>query len=112
MIRHARHLLPEGGADNAAYTAEKTLHDLGDRVPGDLKTDVENKIADVHAALATDDVQRMRDARDALQQAMFRISEQIYSQSGGASTSGEPEGENPSSGPSDDNTVEGEFKEA
>jgi molecular chaperone DnaK len=99
--------------DNSAYTAEKTLRDLGDRVPGDLKTDVENKIADVRAALATDDVQRMRDARDALQQAMFRISEQIYSQAGGGSTAGgEPEGENPSSGPSDDNTVEGEFKEA
>ncbi|HEX3272987.1 MAG TPA: molecular chaperone DnaK [Ktedonobacterales bacterium] len=99
--------------DNSAYTAEKTLRDLGDRVPGDLKTDVENKIADVRAALATDDVQRMRDARDALQQAMFRISEQIYSQSGGASTGGEPSDENPSSnGPSDDNTVEGEFKEA
>jgi molecular chaperone DnaK len=68
----------------------------------------------VRAALATDDVQRMRDARDALQQAMFRISEQIYSQAGGAdaTSGGEPGGENPSSGPSDDNTVEGEFKEA
>jgi molecular chaperone DnaK len=99
--------------DNAAYTAEKTLRDLGDKVPSDLKGDVENKIGDVRAALATDDVQRMRDARDALQQAMFRISEQIYGQSGGASsTGGEPDGENPSSGPSDDNTVEGEFKEA
>jgi molecular chaperone DnaK len=99
--------------DNAAYTAEKTLRDLGDRVPSDLKADVESKIGDVRAALATDDVQRMRDARDALQQAMFRISEQIYSQAGGSSTdSGAPGGENPSDGPSDDNTVEGEFKEA
>jgi molecular chaperone DnaK len=99
--------------DNAAYTAEKTLRDLGDRVSGDLKADVETKIADVRAALATDDVQRMRDARDALQQAMFRISEQIYSQAGGGSTDGgTPSGENPSDGPSDDNTVEGEFKEA
>jgi molecular chaperone DnaK len=98
--------------DNAAYTAEKTLRDLGDRVAPDLKTEVENKITDVRAALATDDVQRMRDARDALQQAMFRISEQIYSQAGSGSTGGEPGAENPSSGPSDDNTVEGEFKEA
>jgi molecular chaperone DnaK len=97
--------------DNAAYTAEKTLRDLGDRVPGDLKAEAESKIGDVRAALATDDVQRMRDARDALQQAMFRISEQIYSQAGG-STGAEPGDENPSSGPSDDNTVEGEFKEA
>jgi molecular chaperone DnaK len=98
--------------DNAAYTAEKTLRDLGDRVPGDLKAEAESKIGDVRAALATDDVQRMRDARDALQQVMFRISEQIYSQAGGSSTGAEPGGENPSSGPSDDNTVEGEFKEA
>src|SRR5262249_5191936 len=55
--------------DNAAYTAEKTLRDLGDKVPSDLKADVESKIGDVRAALATDDIQRMRDARDALQQA-------------------------------------------
>ena len=32
-------------ADNAAYTAEKTLRDLGDKVPADLKTDVETRIA-------------------------------------------------------------------
>ena len=50
-------------ADNAAYTAEKTLRDLGDQVPGDLKTDVETKIADVRAALGTDDVERMRAAQ-------------------------------------------------
>jgi molecular chaperone DnaK len=98
--------------DNAAYTAEKTLRDLGDRVSSDLKADVENKIADVRAALATDDVQRMRDARDALQQAMYRISEQIYSQTGSGSPEQPDGGANPSSGPSDDNTVEGEFKEA
>ncbi len=29
--------------DNSAYTAEKTLRDLGDQVPSDLKTDVENE---------------------------------------------------------------------
>ena len=48
-------------ADNAAYTAEKTLRDLGDRIPADLKSDVDTKIADVRAALGTDDVERMRD---------------------------------------------------
>ena len=71
-------------ADNAAYTAEKTLRDLGDRIPADLKSDVETKIADVRAALGTDDIERMRSAKDALQQAMYKVSEQIYSAGSGA----------------------------
>src|SRR5690348_3176968 len=98
-------------ADNAAYTAEKTLRDLGDRVPSDLKTDVETKVGDVRAALATDDVQRMRDAKDALQAAMLKVGEQLYAAAGAATGgSGASGGESSPGGP-EDNTVEGEFKE-
>ncbi|MBF6589412.1 MAG: molecular chaperone DnaK [Ktedonobacterales bacterium] len=93
-------------ADNAAYTAEKTLRDLGDKVSGDLKGDVEAKIADVRAALATDDITRIRGAKDALQQAMFKVSEQLYSAAGAADG-----GPGDAGGPAEDNTVEGEFKE-
>ncbi|HEX6817740.1 MAG TPA: molecular chaperone DnaK [Ktedonobacterales bacterium] len=96
-------------ADNAAYAAEKTLRDLGDKVPADLKSDVESKIQDVRSALGTDDVARMRAAKDALQAAMLKIGEQIYSQAG-ATSGGEPEGT--AGNPTDENTVDGEFKEA
>ena len=34
-------------ADNAVYTAEKVLRDLGDKVPGDLKSQVEDQVAKV-----------------------------------------------------------------
>ncbi|HEV2235711.1 MAG TPA: molecular chaperone DnaK [Ktedonobacterales bacterium] len=101
-------------ADSAAYTAEKTLKDLGDKVSADVKADVEAKVADVRAALGTDDVARMRNAKDALQQAMYKVSEQIYSAagaSGGSQPSEQPGESGPSSSPQDDNTVEGEFKE-
>ncbi|HEV8192783.1 MAG TPA: molecular chaperone DnaK [Ktedonobacterales bacterium] len=94
-------------ADNAAYTAEKTLRDLGDRVPSDLKTDVETKVGDVRAALSTDDVDRIRAAKDELQQAMYRVSEQIYAAGAGAGAGATPD----DSGAADDNTVEGQFKE-
>jgi molecular chaperone DnaK len=99
-------------ADSAAYTAEKTLKDLGDKVSADVKADVESKVADVRAALGTDDVARMRNAKDALQQAMYKVSEQIYSAAGasGAQSSEQP-GESGPTSPPDDNTVEGEFKE-
>src|SRR5262249_41661175 len=79
-------------ADSAAYTAEKTLRDLGDKVSGDVKSDVESKIADVRSALATDDVSRIRSAKDALQQAMYKVSEQIYAAAGAGAGGGSAAG--------------------
>ena len=95
-------------SDNAAYTAEKTLRDLGDKAPADLKSDAEARIADVRAALATDDVERIKSARDALQAAMFKVSESIYSAAGAGATAG---GETDSTGPQGDDAVEADFKE-
>ncbi|HEX2350377.1 MAG TPA: molecular chaperone DnaK [Ktedonobacterales bacterium] len=99
-------------SDNAAYTAEKTLRDLGEKVPADQKTEAETRIADVRAALATDDVERIKSARDALQQAMFKVSESIYAAAGGGA-GGSDGGESSSDGSaqSGDDTVEADFKE-
>ncbi len=95
-------------ADSEAYNAEKTLRELGDKISPEQKTDVESKITDVRAALGTDDLERIKTAREALQQAFYKISEQIYS-----AMSNNPGG--PTNGPTepgpDDNTVEGEYKE-
>ena len=101
-------------ADNSAYQAEKTLRDLADKVSPDLKSDVESKISDVRAALGTDDLERMRAAKDALQAVMLKVGEQVYSASAGSAPSGDSGsgGDEGSSGaPTEDNTVEGEFKE-
>jgi molecular chaperone DnaK len=98
-------------ADSAAYTAEKTLRDLGDKVSSDVRSDVESKIADVRSALGTDDVGRMRSAKDALQQAMYKVSEQIYAAAGAGQGGSNPGEASSGSSGSDDNTVEGEFKE-
>ncbi len=97
-------------ADNAAYTAEKTLRDLADKVPADLKTEAETRISDVRAALATEDVERIKSAREALQTAMFKISESIYS----AASAGPSDGastEEAGAGSAGDNTVDADFKE-
>jgi molecular chaperone DnaK len=104
-------------ADNSAYQAEKTLRDLGDKVSPEVKSDVESKISDVRAALGTDDLERMRSAKDALQSAMLKVGEQVYASSAGAAGGGSAGGSDGDSGSStggssnDDNTVEGEFKE-
>ena len=102
-------------ADSEAYNAEKTLRELGDKITAEQKTEVEGKIADVRAALSTDDVERIKTAREALQQSFYKISEQIYSSmgaTGGDETpSGTDGGSTTGNQGGDDDTVEGEYKE-
>ncbi|HKV84122.1 MAG TPA: molecular chaperone DnaK [Ktedonobacterales bacterium] len=98
-------------ADNAMYQSEKTLRDVGDKVSADVKSDVEAKLADVRAALATDDIERIRSSKDALQTAMLKVGEQLYAAAGAAGGApGEGDGAE-GAAPETDNTVEGEFKE-
>jgi len=55
-------------ADNLAYQAEKALRDAGDKVPADVKSDVEQKVAAVKDALKTDDTEKIKSAAEALRQ--------------------------------------------
>jgi molecular chaperone DnaK len=103
-------------ADTAAYRSEKSLSELGDKISSEQKSDLETKIADVRAALAGEDIERIKSSREALEQAFYRLSESIYRQPGEPSGAGDYSGagEQPSSGSSDrprDDTIEGEYKE-
>lgn len=104
-------------ADSAAYRCEKSLAELGDKLSSDLKSDLETKIADVRAALAANDVTKIKSAREALEQAFYKASESIYRQTGassggdfGGDFSGDPQPSDPGHGVHDD-TIEGEYKE-
>lgn len=99
-------------ADSAAYRAEKSINELSDKLSAEQKSELETKVADIRAALSTEDVPRIKAAREALEQSFHKISETIYRQSGGAPGGdySTPEQETPGSGPSDD-TIEGEYKE-
>ncbi len=106
--------------DTMAYSIEKTLKDLGDKVPADTKKDVEEKLAALRDALKTDDVERIKSATEALRAASTKIGEVMYQQEQ-AQQQGEqqsqpgpeqPEGEPAGAGAKKDgDTIEGEFKE-
>ncbi|HLI90891.1 MAG TPA: molecular chaperone DnaK [Ktedonobacteraceae bacterium] len=102
-------------ADSAAYRSEKSLAELGDKVTPEQKSEIEAKIGDVRAALATDDVARIKSAREALEQAFHKVSEAIYRQSAAGAGAGydgaQPGGENQGGTGSQDDTIEGEYKE-
>jgi molecular chaperone DnaK len=109
-------------ADSLAYNAEKTLRDLGEQVPAEIKSDVETKVTAVRDALATEDTDRIKSATDELSQAMQQIGQAMYAQQQAtAGTRGpgfdnmtgngasEPGAEGSTT--ADEGTVEGEFRE-
>jgi molecular chaperone DnaK len=94
-------------ADSAAYQAERTLRDVGDKVSAAVRSEVEDKVKVVRDALASNDITRLRSATEELESAMQRIGQDAYSQNGASAGAG-------SQGPtseSDSGTVEGEYRE-
>jgi molecular chaperone DnaK len=93
-------------ADSLAYSAEKTLRDNQDKVPADLRTEVEGKIAAVRTALQGSELSAVQAAVNELNASLQRIGEAVYGAQPGAAPEGAPEG-----GESPEGTVEGEFRE-
>ena len=93
-------------ADTLVYQTEKTLKDLGDKVPEDTKTMVEEAVAGAKSALEGDDTDALTAASDKLREAGMKLGEIAYQTaeaeaSEGASTeSGEAE-----SAPAEDEEV-------
>jgi molecular chaperone DnaK len=95
-------------ADSMAYAAEKTLRDLGDKVPADIRNEVEGKVAAVRSALQGQDIARIRSTTQELNESLQRIGASMYEQAGPAQP---PPGGQPEQEPPDEGTVEGEFRE-
>ena len=98
-------------AENAAYTAEKMLRDNVDKVPADLKEEIEGKIAAVRSAVQAGVTDQIRSALEELQTIVQKVGQTVYGQA--AEESGEPQPEEaPNDGDSDsEGTVEGEYRE-
>ncbi len=106
-------------ADNLAYATEKSLKDLGDKIPPETKSDLEAKVKAVRDALNGTDVEAVKNATETLMQASHKMAEQAYKATGGAP--GEPgaagpgaagpAGEQPGGGAKKDDVVDAEFEE-
>ncbi len=105
-------------ADSLAYTAEKTLREQADKVPEDVKSEVEAKTKAVREALQGSDVEAVRQAMGELGESMQKIGAAMYgdatAEAGPAAAPG-PNGEAPAEGEGEakpeEGTVEGEYRE-
>ncbi len=71
-------------ADNLAYATEKSLKDLGDKIPADTRSDLESKVKAVRDALNGTDIEAVKSTTETLMQASHRMAEQAYKAAGGA----------------------------
>ncbi len=95
-------------ADNLIYSTEKLLSENRDKIPeGDAKQ-IEAAIEDARKALKEADIQGVRNAREVLQKASYRLAEFMYQQTS-------PGGEGPAAGDSsessgsDDDVIDAEI---
>jgi molecular chaperone DnaK len=110
-VRKKELIEARNAADNAIYTSEKALRDLGDKVPAEVKSQVEAKVAAVREVISGEDAAAIKNATEALFQEIQKIGAAAYEQAGpsAGSETPPPSGE---SGPGDEDVVDGEFRNA
>jgi molecular chaperone DnaK len=95
-------------ADSAAYQAEKTVRENEDKIPADVKEEVNGKIAAVRAALQGSGIDEIRSAHNDLLESLQKVGQAVYGAQAGAAGDGMGS-EEPA--PAEEGTVEGEFRE-
>ena len=97
-------------ADSAVYNAEKLLLDNADKVPADLKEELESEISQLREALQGQDTALINQKMQDLQTSLQKVGQAVYSQAGGPTEPTAETGSDPSE-PPPEGTVEGEYRE-
>ncbi len=103
-------------AESTAYQADKLIEEHGERLPDDVKSDIQAKASEVRTVIAEEnaETERIKTASDALQQAMMAAGQHIHAGAAadaGAGPDMPPGGPGPDAPPPGDDTVEGRYRE-
>jgi molecular chaperone DnaK len=107
----------KNNADNAVYTAEKLLEENGDKIPADMKSNIQSKAGELKNILNGTDFDTMKRMTDELNKMIQDIGNIMYQQQqpgAGQSQSDQgsgASGQNPPTGnDGNDDVVDGEFR--
>ncbi len=70
--------------DSLVYSTEKTLSEYGDKVPGEVRSEIESALGNLKEALKGDDAEVIKKSLATLQQASYKLGEHIYKNAPGA----------------------------
>ena len=99
-------------ADNAVYTAEKTLKDLGDKVPAEAKSKVDDVIASVRSVRDQDETSLIHNAVEELMKVLQEIGQAAYGQQEQQAEGAETSEANDTDQADDPDVVDGEYTQA
>ena len=106
-------------ADSLVNATEQTLSELGDKVPADAKSQAEGAIEQAKTALQGPDIEAIKSATEALQEAGYKLAEIVYSQNGAqgaggfdpaAAAAAAAAAQGAQSAPADDGTIEADYE--
>ncbi len=64
--------------ENTAYTSEKQVAELGDKIDESSKKEIEDRISELRDALESDDAEKIKGMTEKVQEAFHKVSEQVY----------------------------------
>jgi len=99
-------------ADSMIYQAEKILREQGDKVPANVKSEVESKISSLRAILDSGSTDELKNKAQELGMALQQIGATMYEQAGPTTPPPGEEGGPPPGEGGDEDIIEGEFEEA
>ncbi|RHR07330.1 molecular chaperone DnaK [Pseudoflavonifractor sp. AF19-9AC] len=80
--------------DQMVYQTEKTLEEMGDKIPAADKANVESALGKLKETLKGNDTQAIKNATEELTKAFYAVSEKLYQQQGGQAGPGPDMGGN------------------
>lgn len=103
-------------ADSMVYQTEKSINEFGDKVTADEKGQVQPKIDALKEALKGNDIEKIKSAKEELQNAFYKIAERVYKEQGAQAQQTEVSGGNNGGGSNGDNggdnVVDVDYKDA
>ena len=103
-------------AETMIYQTEKTLKDLGDKVPGDVRNQVQTALTNLTEARDSRDLDRIKSRLEALEQAAYKMSEAAYQSASAGDVGAAAGGPGPDghagegAAPHDEDVIEAEYK--
>jgi molecular chaperone DnaK len=97
-------------ADTLAYTTEKFIAENSEKIPADIKSEVESAIADLKKALEGSDIDAIKEATEKAAQVSQKMGTAMYAQSQASASAGSGEADGGAGeGPADDDVVDAEI---
>ncbi len=98
-------------ADSLIYGTEKSMSDLGDKVDGTMRSDIEAKINSLRKIMEAEDVEAIKRATDDLAKTSHKLAEQLYQQQAQKGEQSAEAASQESSSKNNDDVVDADFTE-